>query len=235
MNVGNLSLEALAEREGRFTFLDPLTTTEYLTRLFQESATLTKDIDDKTLAAAIWYIFGCSLALMECVYSEKVPVNARLECVEALSTLYIDCLDRRCGNGGADPDACLHNSQPLDVAVYMIWDMDVLQLGPPSPPKVDEGRRTLKAELDPIPDASVMAIERVLLGCRTATCRVSALHAIGHGMQLTRWAKSQADPSPNVQMFESRLTSMVDRFLALPSVPEWLEQYAASARKGTVM
>jgi hypothetical protein len=62
-------------------------------------------------------------------------------------------------------------------------------------------------------------IETVLAECRTSSCRISALHGLGHLHDY----------------HGRRVERIIDGFLARPDLPEWLRTYAMKARGGCVM
>ncbi len=202
------------DERARFLSIDPGTLATYLTRLF-ESPTFSADkYTDDQIAKATWFLFGIGSAYLGTV--RKSPINPALQsrCIRSVATMYTDLFDRVCGTRGTDPDTDLCDKAAIDIAVYMIWDMDQLEGAVMFP---DGG---------PLREVCIEVLQTILTRCRTSTCLISALHGIGHIYGHSRY-KGDLDLC-------QRLEGIIDTFLASRSLPEWVREYAALARDGAV-
>jgi hypothetical protein len=207
--VGDFSGDREA-RHARFLMADFELLTAYLTQLFESPSFIAERFTDKQIAEATWFIFGSGCICNMC--DAAVPPSRQIRCVRSITTFYTDLLDRVCGRHGEDPDSDLRDIVELDGAVYMMWDMNFLA-----------GLITLPEKGPHLVEPAIEILDNVLRRCRTSACRVSALHGIGHVY----------DPGRD-KAIAARLREIVDAFTDRETLPEWLNDYAAGARRGAV-
>ncbi len=193
--------------------------TTFLTRLFESPGFVADRYSREQIAACIWYIFGVRSDMMYHVIHSDVPEDLKVRCYQSISTLYTDLFDKVCGIDLDTPDSDPRNGRGIDGAVYMIWDMDRLEIPLYFPSKHPQ-----------LVEPSIQILESVLLHCKTTTCLLSALHGIGHACQCdARGGK------PEHRVIATRLRSIVDRFLKARQIPKWLKEYAHEAKAGAVL
>lgn len=187
---------------------------EYMIRLFEAPGFIADRLTDDEIAACIWSFFGGECHLFSELRRGGIEPEVLARCLRAIATMYTDFFDRVCGDRGRRPDEDLGSR--VDSAVYMIWDMGQL-----------EHAVTSDWPGGPYTETGFTVLEAGLLRCRTAACRMSALHGIGHLLMQTACS---ADSS-----IRERLRGLVDRFLNEKQPPEWLASYAREARSGCVL
>lgn len=177
---------------------------EYLTNLFENGSSLLGQYSDAQIATGLWYLFGVGSGHMRVIGSGSAPERNLIRMIRALSTLCHQVFAKRCG------DVLSHLSERgsrLDVAVYMIWDMDGIGLGSWGP------------ELNSVDRAMLDTLREILMIDNTA-CQESALHGLGESY-------SEAP---------TEVAAIVDEWLekTLPKREE-LIAYASAARVGDVL
>jgi hypothetical protein len=202
------------ERCVRFGGLDPRLLTEHLTRLFESPSFIAERYRSDQIAEATWFIFGSS-GYMGTLRRGRVPVDAASRCIRSVATMYTDLFDKVCGKHGDEPDENLYNTVPIDIAVYMIWDMDGIQYIPTFPEKNPE-----------LVEPAIHVLETVLRRCITSSCLISALHGVGHLIG------SRAHRGDHAMV--TRLRGMIDEVARRRRLPDWLAEYASRARSGAV-
>ena len=202
-------------RELRFGSIDPITVTQYMVRLFESPSFIIDRYDDDAIAAATHYIFGIPSGYFHLARSDDVPQELQVRCIRALTTMYRDLFDRVCGRRGADPDTDLCETEAVDGAVYMIWDMNCL-----------EGAIMFPKKGAILVEPCLEVLGTVLRKSRTSACRISILHGIGH-----IYAHYASEPG---NVIAQRLRQMVDAYLQRQDIPEWIREYALDAREGAV-
>jgi hypothetical protein len=139
------------------------------------------------------------------VIHDDVPLDAQLAFFDALRTAYVQSFDTLCCSGGSDPGGRYFDDTPLDIAVYMLWDISELA--------------SWRASISQ-PDLS-HACDRAVVGalqCRTSTCVMSGLHAVGH-------------MAPHIRTAFRR---HVDEAMSGQNLPQWVQDYAERAHEGHV-
>ena len=138
----------------------------YVTRLFEDPVPALEPFSDAQLNQGFWYLLsnGCS-DIMFVLTDMGVPLDARVRCVRAFTTVFRDVFAVRC------TPHLSHRDEPgagaLNAACYMWWDL--LPLG--SAPRSEAERSLARAPLD------VMA---AVLDLDSMACQESALHGLGH-------------------------------------------------------
>jgi hypothetical protein len=199
--------------------LPPPTIAEYLVRLMENSSGLEKRFTPEQIGKAVWYLFGIGSSYFHHIQSKEVAPELQVRVYSSIPRIYIDLFDKVCNRDAEETDD-LSNTDPLDGAVYMIWDMDVLR-GPLMTP--GGGSYYQPPSSTPDPDLRVpgyKSLETILLKCITPTCLKSALHGLGH-----------------LEMYNaSEVHRIIDGFLKKrgPHLPAWLTDYASYARDGRV-
>ncbi|CAG0990080.1 hypothetical protein PHYC_02240 [Phycisphaerales bacterium] len=200
-------VEAIQERQSRFSDLATPVLAEYLVRLLRESDRRMSVIKPAELAEAIWFIFGVGSGFV-CRVLHEAAASEHVRLYEAIRCCYEDTLDRLCNRRGASRED-MSNTDRLDVAVYMIWDMD-------------SGLGFVPRNASGPVECSELALDTldfVLSHCRSGSCLKSALHGLGHLEHYQR----------------QRVHAIIDGFLAVRSdLPTWLTSYAGYARSGSV-
>lgn len=193
--------------EGDLDASDPkhaATLVEYLTRLFENGSALLGRYSDAQVATGLWYLFGVSSGHMQVVGPGPVPEQDLIRMIRALCTLYREVFAVRCG------DVLSHRSErgsKLDVAVYMLWDMDGIGLG------------GWESGLSAVDRAMLDTLREILTIDNTA-CQESALHGLGES-----YSEAPAE-----------VAAIVDEWLATePGISPGLIEYAQQARVGEVL
>ena len=195
--------EVVRARELQFQSLPAPVLAEYLVRLFENSRLLADRYSADQLGDATWFIFGCGSQYFGKLSAVETPKALQVRCFAAVGRLYLDLFDVLCNRRRAVvDDRC---DDLLDTAVYMIWDMGGIEIAIDRPHLLEPGFQILATVLD---------------DCRTSTCVMSALHALGH---LVNDYPDRVEPL---------IASFVERRRA--EFPEWLLHYAELAREGRV-
>lgn len=193
--------------------LGPATAAEYLTRLFESPASIAERYTPDQIGDAVWFIFGVGSCYFGTATSAEVPTDLQVRLIRSVATMYTDLFDRVCGRMGEAPDEDLSDTDKVDIAVYMIWDMD----------QIEYVHRKSTALVEPTLDV----LSAILLRCRNSTCQRSALHGLGHLIFSSGYRKSPIKTD--------RLTAIIDEYLRARRPTQWLRLYATEARAGTVM
>jgi len=135
---------------------------DYLTRLFEDPASLLYGYEDRQIGSALWLL---SSEDSHCLYSRDVPVEARERCLAAIGTLFSDLFEARCTPVLGHRDQ--PGAGPVNASCYMWWE----NLPFPAAPD-DPDRERLNA-------AMVATMERSLKLANPA-CQESAVHGLGH-------------------------------------------------------
>jgi len=132
----------------------------YTTRLFSESGTLLKNIQDVNVSAGFWYLVGAPTALHQ-LRSTGWTVEERCACIRSTLCVFRDVFNTRCGR---DYDV---DGSELDICCHMWWD-NFPTWGTPGDPA-----------LRPI-DSCILDTMNEILSLDNPNCRGSALHGLGH-------------------------------------------------------
>jgi len=202
------SMAAIEAREERFAEIPSGTLTEYATKLFSNPSFLADRYTDQQIADATWFLFGIGSGYFHEFRDKAVPIDAQVTLMRSVAAMYTDLFDQLCNHHATQPDGLFTNAMPIDMAVDMIWDMDCIELPLHFP-------RKHKHLVDP----SFEVLDAALFNCRTASCKGSALHGLGHVHHAHK----------------KRVEAIIDRFLELPDQPDHLREYAADARRGNIL
>lgn len=200
---------------------------DYLARLFENPSFLGDKYTRKQLGDGIWWICGCVSGFFHSAMDDSVPDDARHRWIRAIGTLYTNLFD---------PLSLVvprrqHDSDPLCVAVYMLWDMDALSTAQDYPELRED----------------CFGVLQVSLNCQSEVCIRSGLHGLGHWIQ---GATHDGDDE-----LRSRLEQCIDDFIHRyrrnwrTRLHEWLArfvrvraaqgptliQYAKNARCGCIL
>ncbi len=188
--------------------LNTSTLVEYIVRLFDAPEFIAGRYSRDQIASGIQFLFGHDSDYFPTIHEAQLERGARADCMRAVETLYLRLLDRVCCNGRRDLWAEFIESEPLDRAVFMIWDMG--------------GIETFVMSADdrsPLVQTGFGVLESILRSCDTSTCMSSALHGLGH----------MHNRHPQ------RCKRIIDAFLASREIPPWLREYAGEAQAGRVL
>jgi hypothetical protein len=143
---------------------------EYLARLFESPEPLVDRFADSQIAQGLQYLVDNGAgAYCRFLTDASVPIDARVSCISAISTLFARLFQPRCA------PVLSHLDEPggneLNRICYMWWD--IMPIGAPaaSPPS------------DPIHDACLSEMQDILQ-LPSPACQESALHGLGH------WARA---------------------------------------------
>ena len=190
----------------KFEIDNPVLVTEYLTRLFENPAFIAQRYDRHEIAEAIWFIFGVGSGYCSDMREPMVPPEKQIKCIHTVGIFYQNLLDKICNRDGTMADVDVTNTDDVDKAVYMIWDMDGLECG------AMERKYAYLA-------SPILSVLDSILSLRTSTCLKSALHGLGH----------------IASCHPENVSRIVNDFLHKQNdSPEWLRQYARQARKGVI-
>jgi len=184
----------------------PELTVQFLTRAFENAATLFEPYSDGQLNQGLWYLASnaCSNHMFA-LLAESVPWPARQRCLRSMSALYAQCFAARClpALGHLDEQP----ASPLNSVCYMWWDILPIagQAGAPTQLAFDQ---------------ECLQVMTAALALRHEACQESALHGLGH------WASQYPKP----------VAAAVDAYLARsPALRDPLRQYALAAKRGMVL
>ena len=184
---------------------------EYMIRLFRDSARIAIELTRDELAGAVRFLFGVAGEYFARIRhgSDVLPQDA-VGVYEAVRFIYVDLFDRTCCRAGSDPKTDYTDTDKLDMAVSMIWDMDQI-----------EGAVCFMKPSDPLHIASRELLRSILAECRTSTCQASALTGVAY---IQRYHPGQGE-------------SIIDEFLARGGLfrrrhPRWIVRKAEAARAG---
>lgn len=152
------------------------------------------------------YMFSisCSDVIMD-VMSLAHPLELSLAAIHAVSTLYTNCFESRCApvlSHRSDPEA-----NPLNGICYMLWDASPIL----------SWRRHPQ---EPLLTGAVCHVLEGALSLKNPACIESALHGLGHLIQL----KGQG----------SRAAEIAANFVQSRPLPPALKSYAQAAAAGGV-
>lgn len=194
------------DRCKRFLSIPDPTLAEYSLRLFLSPSFIADEYTDQQIADGVWFIFGRTSEYPHQWFSADVPKELQIRIMQSIAMMYTGLFDRVCNARGAKPDDDLDSK--LDIAVFMIWDMDGIEC-----PAISPERHPY------LIDPTFEVLEAGLFRCRTATCKRSALHGLGHLI----------DGHPK------RVRAMIDRYFVLPKQPRSLRDYAKEAHAGEIL
>ncbi len=194
-------------RSESFLCIPPPILAEYLPRLFWNPGFIADRFSHDQIADGIWFLFGCASAYYEDLRFGPVSAPKQIECISCVGALYTQLLDRVCCRNASEPDGDFINKLSVDGAVYMIWDDGI------------RGAVCVPEQHPHLVDPGFAVLRRVLHECRTSSCRISALHGLGH-LYLD---------------FPERVERLIDEFLDRTEIPDWVVRYASDAREGCVL
>jgi hypothetical protein len=178
---------------------------EFLARLFENPEPLAEQFADGQIAQGLHYLVDNGAgAYCRFLTEGGVPLEARLACIEAISTLFARLFQPRC-----EP-ILSHRDEPdgnaLNRICYMWWD--IMPVGAAATPGTP----------DPIHDACLSEM-REILRLPNPACQESALHGLGH------WARAYP---------EFAAASIDAYLAANPTLLPELVRYAEAARAGCI-
>ncbi len=205
---GSPGYEEVEKRIEKFCDLDPVVLADYTATLFGSPGFVAQRYSDEQIAEATWFLFGVASSYFGELFSDAVPTETQVRCMDLVATFYTDLFDLVCGKRGTDPDTDYTNSLSVDVAVYMIWEVSLI------------GGVVMFPDRDShLAEPGFGVLKTVLEKCRTSSCLMSALHGLGH-----------------IQMENpQRVEQIIDEFLSNRQIPMWLHEYAMRAREGAVL
>jgi hypothetical protein len=187
--------------------LAPVAIATYVKHFLQSLDHVAETIGTEQLAQTLWFILGVMSGYVSSLLSSgEVPLQLLVDCIRAFGDAYPTVLDRVCCAHGEDPDGRYYDRDPIDIAVYMLWDVSGLS---------EYGSSFMPAT--PISEALWEAVGRALR-CRTSSCQMSGFHALGHMQRKNR----------------DRVALVVGEALAARVLPGWLRDYALRAQDGAV-
>ncbi len=149
-------------------------TLAHMTRLFSDPAPPLAQFDDARLNQGFWYLVGnAGSNHMLALTDASAPLEARIGCIESISSLFAKLFAARCSPrlSYLDQPGC----GPLNSACYMFWDINPFFAAPSDP-----SHREL--------DAAALHVMEETLALDSLACKESALHGLGH------WRPSYPEP-----------------------------------------
>jgi hypothetical protein len=188
----------------------PKTVVEWMTRTFRECASLPELFTDEQIADGIDYIINnAKSSLSFAIYDIEngVPMQARLDCMAEVYTVYKDLFAPRCS---PDLGHTIYNNRvinPLNMPCYMWWDTTPIH-GHPDDPRYSSL------------DQAILSVMAKTLTIDSGVCCEGALHGLGH------WK----------MYYPKEVEEIIDAFLAEDrEVSRKMRSYALAARGGGVM
>ena len=177
----------------------------YLARVFENPEPLADEFSDSQIAQGLHYLIDNGAgAYCRFLADDSVPLDARMACIEAMSTLFSRLFQPRC-----EP-ILSHLDEPggnaLNRICYMWWDIMPI------------GATTAAPRTNPIHEGC-LAEMRETLRLPNPACQESALHGLGH------WAR--AYPEFTAATIDGYLA-------ANPKLRPELVRYAQAARSGCI-
>jgi len=178
---------------------------EYLARVFETPEPLAEEFSDSQIAQGLHYLIDNGAgAYCRFLLDGSVPLDTRMACIEAISTVFARLFQPRC-----EP-VLSHLDEPggnaLNRICYMWWDIMPI------------GATTAPPQTDPIQQAC-LAEMRETLRLPNPACQESALHGLGH------WARAYP---------EFAATTIDAYLAANPKLRPELVRYAEAARSGCI-
>jgi hypothetical protein len=178
--------------------LDVIRSTEFLTLLFEQSASLLADYSDAQLNQAFWYLVsdtsGSGYAFG--LFDSSVNPHQRNRLVEGMQTIFAEVFARRCSPHLSHLDEV--GANPLNSICYMWWDVLPIYGQSDDPTRHDIDQTCLK-------------VMGKILSMDSLACQESALHGLGH------WKSA----------YPEQVEKLIDNFLAAhPQMRAELKQYA---------
>lgn len=194
------------EVQFEYLSIDPVELSSLISQLFESPAVIQERFSRDQIADGIWFLFGVASEYFYKVREKSVPVPQQVRCYRAIKTLCRELLDNLCRDA-TEPGLSMQaiNADKLECAVYMIWDMNYVEGAAMSdgwPHLVEPCFEVLQAALD----------------CKSAACKISALHGLGH----------------LAAYHPERVRKMAGRAASNTNLPKWIREYAAAAREGCV-
>jgi hypothetical protein len=171
---------------------------EYLARLFENPEPLADEFAESQIAQGLHYLVDSGAgAYCRFLTDADVPLDARLGCISAISTLFSRLFQPRCA------PVLSHLDEPggneLNRICYMWWDIMPIGATAASPPRSDPIQAGCLSEMQDI------------LQLPSPACQESALHGLGH------WARA----------YPEFASATIDAYLAAnPKLRPELARYA---------
>lgn len=133
---------------------------DYLTRLFENAASVLTPYSDAQVNNGLWFIGGSALGMIEVLLDDTLAWAGREQCIRAIYYLYADIFDKRCSSHLSHVDE--PGANPLNSICYMWWDLlPILWYEPPFHPV---GLEVM---------ARILTLDSI-------ACQEGALHGLGH-------------------------------------------------------
>jgi hypothetical protein len=188
---------------------------EYLIQLFESPGWIQRKYTQQQIAEGIWFIFGLGSEYFgRILHDGDISLPTKLKCVRSVASMYTQFFDKVCGRGGQDPFTNRTSTDEIDTAVFMIWDMGVIETC------------LWDAESDTERAAACLdVLEVALTQCTTSSCKGSALHGLGHVVCMNHRTRGHV---------YQRSHDLVSSFLKSDISADWLRTYAEHALNGNV-
>lgn len=102
----------------------PADAIRWITELLQDTSWLVARFTPDELAQVIWCLLGCGQGYILEASDDAVTPADRVLLVEAVGEFYRNVIDVVGCRGATVPETDLTDTDPFDIAAYMIWDMD---------------------------------------------------------------------------------------------------------------
>ncbi len=196
------------QRLDRFTGITAPLVAEFMARVFEGAGELGSWYTPAQLGSATWFLLGVGSGYLGDVCSAEVAPSQQIRVYRSMTRMYLDLYDKLCNREGTAEADC-SDSDELDIAVYMIWDMGCVECAVMFPEKAPH-----------LFEPGLAVLQTILDRCVTGSCLKSALHGLGHIESFHR----------------DRVRSMISGFLNERGhrLPAWLVEYAEDAREGGI-
>lgn len=149
----------------------------HLCTLFERSAEMVGAFSREQLAAGTWFVFGISSGYFgEIVLDAALEPELQARVYRGIPSMYLGLYEHLCAEKGLDEEGC--TADDLDIAVFMIWDMD----------SAEQGIRA-KEHYPHLFEIGFETLRRIVMECRRGPCIQSGLHGLGG---LTRRHRARA-------------------------------------------
>jgi len=193
----------------------PEVTLRYLTKLFEDPATILTRYSEDQIKQGLWFLTNSSAWDVLCVlWDETLPRSDRERGIRSMYSLFETFFARRCSQHLSHTDSSNHpvaGVSPLNGVCYMWWD-NVSGFRPAAQDRVNA------EDIGYLDEVFLETMHRIL-DLDSAACIESALHGLGH------WC----------YRLPERVSQLISAFLDRhPKLPPALTEYALRAGLGGV-
>ena len=181
----------------------------YIGRLFVSPVEHTSGYSDKQINRVFWSLINEIESHMYALFNDDIPLNLRVQVVEAMYVVYEQLFAPRCSNSmsGFKEREYTDKLNPLNSICFMWWDII---------PLYGKSGNSSREVLDPY----CLGVMERTLHLPSVACQEGALHGLGH------WERAYPD----------RVAKIIDEYLARETeISDELRAYALAARAGMIL